>query len=256
MEKMRLTFLLWLMLPAFATSISIPLSMMDASVDDMYSGCTKEMDKKVKSTYFPREKNDAVYNGAWKQAENCAKEKFKLSRAKNKDLTLDHHLAICVYTAEMPNVYKPFNDAVRDSKSKYTTASFKFHALHFWLSSALEILRINKPCRVTYRRANIAFTGKVGQEIRFGSFTSTSKNPNLTDFGTETCFYVRTCLGGYIKDYSVFGKGEREVLVPPYEKFKIMEIRQGTYEKLKNCKTIYVLKNSGRLSNLNCKAAR
>ncbi|XP_055012537.1 NAD(P)(+)--arginine ADP-ribosyltransferase 2-like isoform X1 [Boleophthalmus pectinirostris] len=224
METTVLALMLCLVLPSAVESQksgTIPLSMMDQSVDDMYDGCSDAMAKKVKRTYFPREKkNNQLFSKAWKQAESCANNKY--NTRKNKMLTKDQVQALCVYTAAWPNVYEPFNAAVRVSAANYTTNAFKYHALHYWLVSALQILRINKVCRTTYRRSKDTFTGQKNQEIRFGSFTSTSKNANLTTFGTETCFQITSCLGAYIKDYSALPH-EREVLIPPYEKFRIME---------------------------------
>ncbi|KAJ0056077.1 hypothetical protein NL108_018576 [Boleophthalmus pectinirostris] len=130
----------------------------------MYDGCSEAMAKKVKRTNFPREKkNNQLFSKAWKKTKSCAKDKYK--KRKNKMLTKDQVQALCVYTAEFPNVYEPFNAAVRVSAAKYTTNAFKYHALHYWLVSALEILRIDKICRTTYRRSKHTFTGRVSQEI-------------------------------------------------------------------------------------------
>uniref|UniRef100_A0A8C6S6L7 NAD(P)(+)--arginine ADP-ribosyltransferase n=1 Tax=Neogobius melanostomus TaxID=47308 RepID=A0A8C6S6L7_9GOBI len=164
-----------------------------------------------------KQMKDSLFKSAWKKAESCANKKYETR--KDKALTKDHLQAICAYTAGQPKLFEPFNAAVRRG-------------------------RINKLCRITYRR-----------KVRFGSFTSTSKEPNLLQFGKKTCFHIQTCFGAYLKDYSVLGKHEREVLIPPYEMFKIVKITKGSYEKMTNCNTIFVLKNAGNLSNLNCKAA-
>uniref|UniRef100_A0A8C6UKX1 NAD(P)(+)--arginine ADP-ribosyltransferase n=1 Tax=Neogobius melanostomus TaxID=47308 RepID=A0A8C6UKX1_9GOBI len=223
--------------------------MSEQSVDDRYAGCTEKMAKKVKGEYLPREINNSLFKSGWKKAESCANSKYETR--KDKALTKDHLQAICAYTEELPNLYQPFNAAVRRGRPNYNTPAFQYHTLHYWLVSALEILRINKPCRITYRRSNV-FTGAVNQIIRFGSFTSTSKEPNLPGFGKKTCFHIQTCYGGSLKDYSVFGKSEREVLIPPYEMFKIVKIAKGSYKSMTNCNTIFVLKNAGNLSNLKC----
>uniref|UniRef100_A0A8C6S555 NAD(P)(+)--arginine ADP-ribosyltransferase n=1 Tax=Neogobius melanostomus TaxID=47308 RepID=A0A8C6S555_9GOBI len=214
--------------------------MSEQSVDDRYDGCTEKMAKKVKGEYLPREINNSLFKRGWKKAESCANSKYETR--KDKALTKDHLQAICAYTEALPNLYQPFNEAVRRGRPKYNTPAFQYHTLHYWLVSALEILRINKPA--------------VNQIIRFGSFASTSKEPNLHDFGKKTCFHIQTCFGAYLKDYSAFHKREREVLIPPYEMFKIVKIAKGSYEKMTNCNTIFVLKNAGNLSNLNCKAKK
>uniref|UniRef100_A0A8C6UG32 NAD(P)(+)--arginine ADP-ribosyltransferase n=1 Tax=Neogobius melanostomus TaxID=47308 RepID=A0A8C6UG32_9GOBI len=230
MEKamLMLPLMLYLMLPAPSME-SIPLNMSEQSVDDMYAGCTEKMAKKVKDEYLPKEMKDSLFKSAWKKAEPCANKKYKTR--KDKALTIDHLQAICAYTAGQPKLFDPFNAAVRIGRPNYNTPNFKYHTLHYWLVSALEILRINKPCRITYRRSKDVFTGAVNKEVRFGSFTSTSKEPNLLQFGKETCFHIQTCFGAYLKDYPVLGKHEREVLIPPYEMFKIVKIAKGPTRK-------------------------
>ncbi|XP_055012782.1 ecto-ADP-ribosyltransferase 4-like [Boleophthalmus pectinirostris] len=230
-------------------SAIIPLNMMEKSVDDMYDGCSKEMDEKVKNEYFPREmKNNQLFRDAWKKTESCVNDKYN----KDKALTKDQVQALGVYTGN--DVYGPFNAAVRVSADKYTTSAFKYHALHYWLTTALQTLNNNKICRTTYRRSRDTFTGQLDQEIRFGQFASSSVSPDVVEFGNETCFQIETCLGAPINEYSCYST-EDEVLIPPYEKFKIMKIVQKSYEQLENCTTIFVLKPVGHKTNLNCKAA-
>lgn len=82
---------------------------------------------------------------------------------------------------------------------------------------------------------------------RLGSFASSSLKSDQTKYGTETCFKIETCYGAKILEYSAH-PDEEEVLIPPYEVF---EIKEG--KELKDCKTVFVLKSNGTLSNLNCK---
>uniref|UniRef100_A0A8C6S8C6 NAD(P)(+)--arginine ADP-ribosyltransferase n=1 Tax=Neogobius melanostomus TaxID=47308 RepID=A0A8C6S8C6_9GOBI len=230
----------------------IYLCMSEQSVDDRYDGCPEKMAKKVKDEYLPNEMKDSLFKSGWEKAESCANKKYKTR--KNKALTIDHLQAICAYTEELPNLYQPFNAAVRSGRPNYNTSAFQYHTLHFWLISALEILKIKKPCYTTYRRTNDVYKGGVNNIIRFGSFASSSKEPNLLQFGKKTCFHIRTCFGANLKDYSAFNKDEREVLIPPYEMFKIVKIEKGSYEKMTKCNTIFVLEEEGNLSNLNCEA--
>uniref|UniRef100_A0A3Q3FM45 NAD(P)(+)--arginine ADP-ribosyltransferase n=1 Tax=Labrus bergylta TaxID=56723 RepID=A0A3Q3FM45_9LABR len=180
----------------------------------------------------------------------CAEKK---PREADKALTKDHMHAICVYTDN--NIYDIFNTAVRTEASKYSF-SFQFHSLHFLLTSAIQILNSNYKCHTTYRRTRSLFSGNVGQIIRFGSFASSSYLNNLTDFGNETCFKIKTCSGAYLGDYSAID-GEEEVLIPPYETFKVTEkvLGKGNFGELNDCKVVYVLESAGLRSRLNCKAA-
>ncbi|XP_060920086.1 ecto-ADP-ribosyltransferase 4-like [Labrus mixtus] len=229
---------------------TIPLSMVEDSVDDMYFGCQEKMMEKVKTYYFNKEIRNRKFESAWNEAAECAEKKPKEA---DKALTKDHMHAICVYTDN--TIYDIFNTAVRTEASDYSS-SFQFHSLHFLLTSAIQILNSNSKCHTTYRRTESLFSGDVGQIIRFGSFASSSYYNNLTDFGSETCFKIKTCAGAYLGDYSAID-GEEEVLIPPYEIFKVTEkvLGKGNFGELNDCKVVYVLESTGGMSRLNCKAA-
>ncbi|XP_042259641.1 ecto-ADP-ribosyltransferase 4-like isoform X2 [Thunnus maccoyii] len=242
-------------------SSSIRLSMVFNAVDDMYKGCDKKMKKKVEKKYFKKE-NEGKFEEAWKKAEKCSK---KQKDREDKALTKNHMRAICAYTSGYKNnkndkkLYDEFNEAVRTNRTIYDS-SFKFHFLHYWLTTAIQILNRNQKnqgCQTTYRKTNVAFTGKVNHIIRFGAFASSSKKKDLDDFGSKTCFKIKTCSGAYLKHYPTLEKDEEEVLIPPYETFKITNIIEGRgkFPDLKDCEKVFVLKSAGDKSNLNCKLA-
>ena len=224
--------------------------MADNSVDDMYSTCSEEMEKIVKKKYFKNELRNEVFRNAWVKAKNCTN-RNKKTKKDDKALTDDHMHAICVYTSGYRGFYEKFNEAVRTNRPIYDT-SFPYHSLHFWLTRAVQILK--KKCFTTYRRTKAEFTGKVNQIIRFGSFTSTSKLSNLTHFGEKTCFEIETCSGAYLKEYPHLRDREKEVLIPPYEKFKITV--KSKSRKILDCEMVYVLKSVGDKSNLDCHVAK
>uniref|UniRef100_A0A665V1Q4 NAD(P)(+)--arginine ADP-ribosyltransferase n=2 Tax=Echeneis naucrates TaxID=173247 RepID=A0A665V1Q4_ECHNA len=232
----------------------IPLDMFDNSVDDMYFGCKKEMMERVNSLYS-KERYTPVFADVWNKAADCAEEKLK--QKEDAALTKDHLQAICVYTSNYSLFYKKLNDAVRTKGESYGS-SFPFHSLHFLLTSAIQILNNNYECHTTYRRNNIRFSGQINQIIRFGFFASSSYKPDLEEFGHQTCFKIKTCSGAYLKNYSVF-VSEAEVLIPPYEMFKITGKIAGKNKiqklGLKSCNSLYVLESVGCKSTLNCKAA-
>ncbi|XP_040891210.1 erythroblast NAD(P)(+)--arginine ADP-ribosyltransferase-like [Toxotes jaculatrix] len=231
----------------------IPLSMVEDSVDDMYFGCNEAMMKMVSQKYSG-EMYMEPFSRVWREAKVCA-EKKQIHKG-DEALTTAHLEAICVYTSDQ--LYKMFNDAVRTNRSVYGS-SFEFHSLHFLLTSAIQILN-NYYCHTAYRRTSVRFSGQVNQRVRFGSFTSSSYNTDLTDFGSETCFKIKTCTGAFLKDYSTFGDAEAEVLIPPYEVFNItqkIEDQQKIQDLgVKSCKLMYILESTGCVSNLNCKAVR
>uniref|UniRef100_A0A3P9I7X3 NAD(P)(+)--arginine ADP-ribosyltransferase n=1 Tax=Oryzias latipes TaxID=8090 RepID=A0A3P9I7X3_ORYLA len=227
---------------------TFPLDMADDSVDDMYFGCSKMMETKINNKFFEKELK-TNFSDIWRKAQPCA----DISK-NNKLLTRNHRQAICVYTSNYEKFYQTFNSAVRTQRNAYGT-SFPYHSLHFWLTDAVKILNKEKECLTTYRRTNLEFKGKVGQLIRFGNFASTSKLLNLTHFGQKTCFKIRTCLGAYLEELPELKDKEQEVLVPPYELFKITE-KDITGKKIYDCETVYYLQYAGVHSNLNCYAAR
>uniref|UniRef100_A0A3P9LSB3 NAD(P)(+)--arginine ADP-ribosyltransferase n=1 Tax=Oryzias latipes TaxID=8090 RepID=A0A3P9LSB3_ORYLA len=193
----------------------------------------KMMETKVNNTFFKKELK-REFSDIWRKAQTCANRSKK-----NKLLTRNHIQAICVYTSDYKKFYQTFNKAVRTQRNAYGT-SFPYHSLHFWLTDAIQILNKEKECLTTYRRTNLAFTGDVGQLIRLRSFVSTSKLSNLIQFGTKTCFKIRTCLGAYLEELPELKDQEQEVLVPPYELFNITE-KDTTGKKIYDCETVYNL---------------
>ncbi|XP_033976171.1 ecto-ADP-ribosyltransferase 4-like isoform X1 [Trematomus bernacchii] len=225
----------------------ISLSMVKDSVDDMYFDCNDQMMTIVKDKYLQKEKKR--FKKHWNAAQSCAKRGFDEREDKDKALTIDHTSAICVYTAN--TLYKEFNTAVRTKGSSYTK-SFKYHSLHYLLTSAIQILN-NNSCHSTFRRTKDIFTGELNKIIRFGSFTSTSIKSNLTNFGSKTCFKIKTCYGAYLNNYPVNGVREAEVLIPPYETFNITEKSRFQIQGLEDCEVVFVLVSAGVKSSLNCK---
>lgn len=217
------------------------------SVDDDYQGCSTEMLELVKSTYLPREKS-GDFRIAWAKAESATQH----SHPEKHGLNQLHAIAICVYSYERPNIYRPFNHAVRTSKNSYKV-KFIYHSLHFLLTDAIQRLN-NRHCMYTYRGTNLAFQQQ-SNIVRFGSFTSTSKSPYVaTDFGKHSCFQIYTCHSASLSGYSDH-LDEEEVLIPPYEQFQITHVINGQYigpNNIMRCKVLYVLKSAGTSSSLRC----
>ncbi|KAF7656365.1 hypothetical protein LDENG_00042520 [Lucifuga dentata] len=211
------------------------------SVDDMFNGCRAEMMQKLLTKYKDEIKN----------SEACANRNVRNRQDVDQALTKEHMQAICVYTSDYAMFHETFNDAVRHGREQYST-SFPFHSYQFLLTIAVQFLKENQEgCHKTFRRSNDVFTGEVSKIIRFGSFASSSFLTEMSAFGDKTCFKIKTCYGASLKRYSYFEE-EEEVLIPPYELFKIKKVK--SIPGLDNCKVIYVLKSAGVLSDLNCKA--
>ncbi|KAK2815934.1 hypothetical protein Q5P01_026401 [Channa striata] len=225
----------------------LPLDMAENSVDDMYEDCEKQMMSKAKEYLKDEINKDSNFKKAWDIASN--------RYIRRRTLRKEQAMAIYVYTLDQPEIYKDFNQAVRTQKSSYKT-SFKYHALHFFLTSAIKILKTG--CLTGYRKVNRYFSKDVlNKKIRFGSFTSSSLDhyPAGSKFGNKSCFEIETCFGANITLYSKFGVHEKELLIPPYEIFEVTKIETNPKELL--CEVVYKLKSTGHVrSDLNCALLR
>ncbi|XP_056091579.1 T-cell ecto-ADP-ribosyltransferase 2-like [Rhinichthys klamathensis goyatoka] len=229
-----------------------PLDMAPNTVDDQYDGCREKMANLVKTKYLEDEMSDSEseFTIAWKYAE-------KKYKPPGDNLTKNHSIAIYVYTSSILKLYKHFNDAVRNDKKKYKNKTFEWYSLHFLLTDAIQILKkTQKGCYSTYRGTNVKFNKKVlNNEVRFGSFSSSSLNRNRTRFfGNKSCFVIKTCEGAALTKYSKLPR-EKEVLIPPYEKFKVTAVKTRRDQKDLWCDTVFTLKSTGARSDLNCAVA-
>ncbi|XP_058864338.1 erythroblast NAD(P)(+)--arginine ADP-ribosyltransferase-like [Acipenser ruthenus] len=196
---------------------SKPMDLAGNSLDDQYVGCRKEMLKIVNKKYLSSEfKKNPDFKNAWDTAKKTMKKK------KQKALKLEQAMAIYVYT--MDAVHDQFNKAVREGGTHYK--DFPFKSLHFLLTDALNTLRSQKgKCYKVFRGVTKKSTAVVGAIVRFGQFASTSVDKNVAkEFGTTTVFEIHTCLGVLIEEYSD-NPYEEEVLIPPFEKFKVLNVK-------------------------------
>lgn len=219
------------------------MDMAEQAVDDQYDGCIEKMSGLVKSKYLSEERKRGDFNSAWKKAEEwCGK-----NHPKEKELCTP----LYVYTDNPTQIYAHFNRATRDGKTKYIDNTYGWYSLQFLLTHALQTLKKSQKekCLKTYRGTQKTYTPlALNKEIRLSIFTSTSLNQKQAKaYGSKTCFEYETCYGASIQRYSAFPK-EEEVLVPPYEKFKVSKINKpGSW-----CEIVYELKSSGTKSLLNC----
>ncbi|XP_036403188.1 erythroblast NAD(P)(+)--arginine ADP-ribosyltransferase-like [Megalops cyprinoides] len=224
------------------------LDMAPNSVDDCYQSCTAKMFRDVREKYLINEFTiQPEFKNLWLKTKNNLKYKQKPIF-----LMEEHLIALNIYTQN--EIYAKFNAATRIGASKYK-GDFPYKSLYFLLSDSIRRIKeygiINNQanrCLTTYRGTSLPFKDvSVGVEVRFGSFTSSSKNVEAAKkFGKTTCFKIETCLGAEISSYSVY-PGEDEVLIPPYEKFKVID-----KSKNKGCDVVYRLKSTGMQCNLLC----
>ncbi|XP_056305661.1 ecto-ADP-ribosyltransferase 5-like [Danio aesculapii] len=224
-----------------------PLDMALNSVDVQYKGCTEKMAALVKTKYLPMEMNNSIeFKNTWQDGE---------SKAKNPQDNLQqiHSVALYVYTNNNSNVYRTFNNAVRGEKQNYKDRKFAWYSLHFLITEGIQILKkTQNKCYSTFRGTTVEFEKDVlNKEVRLGSFTSSSLDRAVAQgFGPRSCFEIETCEGVDVIKYSKY-PDQKEVLIPPYEKFKVVAVKTkgqtGAW-----CDTLYTLKSSGKISYMNC----
>uniref|UniRef100_A0A8C9VYZ6 NAD(P)(+)--arginine ADP-ribosyltransferase n=1 Tax=Scleropages formosus TaxID=113540 RepID=A0A8C9VYZ6_SCLFO len=239
-------------------SQKIKLNMAPNTVDYMYTSCSKKMLDEVQGILEKEKQQDEEYNKLWEGAKKLAKKDVDTT-----GLTPLHNMALYLYTMETKmeksgkSFYQKFNDEVRNPVSK----NFPYKSAYFLLTDAIWKLRENEmnkmnkklECVTTYRGTTLSYeTAAVGREFRFGAFTSSSmKKSEALKFGKKTCFIISTCYGANITPYSAF-KTEEEVLIPPYEKFKVTDIFKKGKGDMHECDITYVVKSSGIQGNEVC----
>ncbi|NXR70453.1 NARE ribosyltransferase, partial [Rhadina sibilatrix] len=215
----------------------IPLDMAPNSFDDQYLRCHFKMARALPALNRTEFVPYSDYAEAWSKAAA----EWESRPCPASPLRLEQAVAILAYTME-EGLYPEFNAATRvagRSRREYLHA-FPFKVLHFLLTAALKDLqsaRSHPRCLHVYRGVHVRFTTRLGRIVRFGQFASTSLLRNVSEaYGTSTIFEVDTCYGAEIRDFSNYPE-EEEVLIPPFETFKVTNIsHQGndTYIQLRS----------------------
>uniref|UniRef100_A0A8C4NQM3 NAD(P)(+)--arginine ADP-ribosyltransferase n=1 Tax=Dicentrarchus labrax TaxID=13489 RepID=A0A8C4NQM3_DICLA len=215
------------------------------SIDDMYDGCRSETASVIDlfgvfEWHFNRD-----FSLAWASVERHAK------KPAHKHLKEDHAIVMYLYT-KMKHIQQAFNEAVKTGKNKYSTDRFKFHYFYFYLTDAIQALRQNQTsCRTTYYRTWKQFDHNViNSNMRFGAFTWVASSKQSFNFNANvSCFEIHSCYGADITYYSAT-KQMGQVLIPPYEVFKITDVRTDDSW----CRVVYKL-HSTKIprGDLNCK---
>uniref|UniRef100_A0A8C3TJ20 NAD(P)(+)--arginine ADP-ribosyltransferase n=1 Tax=Catharus ustulatus TaxID=91951 RepID=A0A8C3TJ20_CATUS len=224
MALLALTLALLTMTVATTDIEEKPLDMALDSFDDQYQGCGPAMRAELPDLNCSEFQNNPLFAQVWPKA--VAKWQSEGSPVSPLSSSAQ---AIAIMTYTMSDLYRRFNKKVREagrSPQEYRD-NFHFKTLHFLLTNALTTLRAaqGQQCRWVYRGVRMyKFKANVGDIVRFGQFASSTLCKNVSEgFGTTTMFKVKTCHGADIQAFSAHPK-EEEVLIPPYEKFKVTRV--------------------------------
>ncbi|NXB81350.1 NARE ribosyltransferase, partial [Donacobius atricapilla] len=225
----------------------IALNMAPNSFDDRYLRCHFKMLRVLPAL----NRTEFVPYGDYAEAWSRAVATWDSRPSPGSLLRPEQAIALLAYTME-EGLYLEFNRAVHAagrSRREYLDA-FHFKVLHFLLTEALRELRDARGqprCLHVYRGIDgIRFTGGLGRIVRFGQFASATLMRNVSDsYGTTTTFEVDTCHGADIRDFSNYPQ-EEEVLIPPFETFKVTNITH------RGNSTYIHLRSHGVHSKYNC----
>ncbi|XP_062830466.1 GPI-linked NAD(P)(+)--arginine ADP-ribosyltransferase 1 [Anolis carolinensis] len=202
-----------------------PLDLASTSFDDQYKGCAEQMEAELEALNQTEFATNRLYAEAWTEAASRWTERRMSTSKLPLGLRPEHAMAVMAYTAQ-GRFHRDFNAAVREAgrtREAYLQ-SFHFKTFHFLLTRALQALgATSQPrCQKVYRGVrNVRFVSERLRPVRFGHFASSSlKNESAKQFGTDTFFTIQTCFGVNVQNFSFF-PGEEEVLIPPFEKFKV-----------------------------------
>nr|XP_057923899.1 ecto-ADP-ribosyltransferase 5-like isoform X2 [Doryrhamphus excisus]XP_057923909.1 ecto-ADP-ribosyltransferase 5-like isoform X2 [Doryrhamphus excisus]XP_057923918.1 ecto-ADP-ribosyltransferase 5-like isoform X2 [Doryrhamphus excisus]XP_057923926.1 ecto-ADP-ribosyltransferase 5-like isoform X2 [Doryrhamphus excisus] len=221
----------------------LPLHMETESIDDMYEGCRSEMAAVSDRLGVFERGNNKRFGSAWAFAEKHARMPV------HKDMKQEHAIALYLYTS-VPLVQHDFSRAVKEGKPKYSTPEFQFHYFYFFLTEAVQLLRLTS-CKTSYHRTSEHYdVNVVNTNMRFGAFVwAATDKRTFESNGKVSCFEIHSCFGADVTFYSAKDQAG-QVLIPPYEVFTITDVQ--TDEQW--CNVVYKLQSTkSPRGDLNCK---
>ncbi|XP_029134458.2 GPI-linked NAD(P)(+)--arginine ADP-ribosyltransferase 1-like [Labrus bergylta] len=202
-------------------------------LDDCRSKATVVTDEAI----MQKGETSKNFSEAWRNAEQEARAPAHVYMEKH------HSTAIYAYTKVMPQHVKQRTGRAEATRTKPQRETFESRSLYSSLSEAVQILKHSQmTCLSTAYRTDTLLHPNISNNtmIRFSTFILGSDWWNNTR--STSCFEVYTCFGANITHYSAL-KQSSQVLIPPYEAFKVTDTQTDT----QRCKVVYKLK-----SNLNC----
>lgn len=201
----------------------------ESTYDDCRSKATVLTDEALTQNQDP----GTNVSGAWTDAEHEAKEPAHEYMEKR------HAISIFKFTRD---VLLPANpDSQTAAPGGDEKEGFDQRSLYLTLSEAVQILKHGQvTCASTYYTTQTFFKNISNAQVRFSTFILASDRWNISK--SASCFEIYTCFGADVTYYSAL-RETGQVLVPPYEVFKVSAVQTDTL----SCDVVYRLN-----SNLNC----
>ncbi|XP_069496436.1 erythroblast NAD(P)(+)--arginine ADP-ribosyltransferase-like [Ambystoma mexicanum] len=221
-----------------------------SAFDEQYEGCAEAMEAALPALNRTEYAKNKYFARGW-EAARTKWENRNHTTVLSSGFRDEHAIAILAYTSH-GELYKAFNKAVREGglSPEHYQKNFKFKTLHFLLTRALQLLEAQEEtprCFKAYRGyRDIRYKTKKGKLVRFGQFVSSSLSQrNGLRFGQHTVFEIETCYGVNIKNFSSYPE-TKELLIPPFEKFMVMNFTRTPKQNLVHLHSV------DKLSLYNC----
>ncbi|XP_029915439.1 T-cell ecto-ADP-ribosyltransferase 2-like [Myripristis murdjan] len=207
--------------------------------DSMYDDCRVQPATVADEHMIRRWDHSTNSCQAWNDDQQKAKEPAHMYMEKK------HSAAIYMYTsvALLPD-NQDFKTAAKRKERTAAKETFDHCSLYFYLSEAIQILKHGQvSCFNTYYKTETLLNQNISKkQMRFSTFVLSSLSRDISPPGSASCFEIYTCFGAEITHYSAL-KQSGQVLIPPYEVFKVSSIQTDA----PSCEVTYTLR-----SNLNC----
>ncbi|NWR06229.1 NARE ribosyltransferase, partial [Paradoxornis webbianus] len=208
-------------------AVTIVLSTAPSSFDDQYLRCHFNVMRALPALSRTEFVPAGDFAEAWSKAAALWPNRWGKITTMRDLRTVSYTLL--AYTME-EGLYPEFNRATRvagRSRREYLR-SFPFQVLHFLLTEALKDVRSarGRPrCLHVYRGVTVRSVAGPGRIVRFGQFASSSLLRNVSaSYGTGTVFEVDACYGAEVRHFSSYPEEEEEVLIPPFETFRVTNV--------------------------------
>ncbi|XP_046554211.1 NAD(P)(+)--arginine ADP-ribosyltransferase 2-like [Haliotis rubra] len=195
-----------------------------ARKNSIYASITKDEFEELDTTLMDVVSTTHIFQEAHNDTLTFSGRDAAINVGKSFGLTDEETLAVMIYTTEY--VYAEFNRILREGDiAKYDKS---FQVFHYLLINAIEKIRQKQTLpEYLYRGDEKIYSIEYGTDMRFPGYTSTSSDEFVAEEfrgSTGTLIHLEGVkFGADIASLSVV-PSEAEVLIPPYESFKVTNV--------------------------------